>query len=117
MANTKQHSFKIDCNKLKMLIQCTGKSVAKVSRDMGYSDSAVATALRSCRMSYDMSMRLDKLFKIKRNSYELLSTVDDIEVDTTEIIEHKDNYEELYNKLYQLIYAAVYEAVKKALAE
>lgn len=124
MATEKQRrntarGFKADTVKLASLLKRTGKSTAACSREMGFSDGAVNTALRSGNMSYGMADRLAKFYRIYKEDYEYVEEVKE-ETVPEEPKTSKIEFviaEETEQKLKEIIYSAIYEAMKKALSE
>lgn len=116
-------AFNIDSNKLLLIINYSGGTKAKVSRAMGYCDSALSYALRKGTMTVDMADRLEEVLKIKRSDYEIIDSSydksNDIKSDV-EPVTSNVNFElseEMENKFYKIIYSAVYAAVKQVWSE
>lgn len=107
-------SFEIDRDKLNLVLEATikahptCKSIAKISRSMGYSDGAVSSAISYGKMTYKMADNLDKPFGIKKESYMSESEI----VEQAELQKSADN---IIDKLYDIIYRAAFNAFSDAL--
>ena len=102
----------IDGDKLRNLLRGTGKSLSRISRELGHADGTVGMCIKRNSISVADSLLIERKYKIRRDEYERAEPVKETaeQIKTTELFT-----EEIKKDLYQIIYGAVYEAMKKAL--
>lgn len=111
MSRYKGKMVAIDGEKLNELIEATGKSIAKISRELGHSDGVLRMAIKRGTLAVSDVVLLENKFKIRKNLYVITS---DEEVEA-EVNNDTIFTEDVLNSLYKVIYSAVYSAFKKAL--
>ena len=113
MSRYKGKMIAIDGEKLNELIEATGKSIAKISRELGHSDGVLRMAIKRGTLAVSDVVLLENKFKIRKNLYVITS---DEEVEA-EVNNDTIFTEDVLNSLHKVIYSAVYSAFKKALEE
>lgn len=113
MSRYKGKMVAIDGEKLNELIEETGKSISKISRELGHSDGVLRMAIKRGTLAVSDAVLLESKFKIKKNLY-VLAQEDEEE---TEVRTDTIFTEDVLNSLHKVIYSAVYSAFKKALEE
>lgn len=113
MSRYKGKMVTIDGQKLNELIEETGKSISKISRELGHSDGVLRMAIKRGTLAVSDVVLLESKFKIKRNLYVISQDKEpEAEVNTDTVFT-----DDALNSLYKIIYSAVYNAFKKALEE
>lgn len=114
MSHYKGKMVAIDGEKLNELIEATGKSIAKISRELGHSDGVLRMAIKRGTLAVSDVVLLENKFKIRKNLYVITS---DEEVEPEVNNDNTIFTEDVLNSLHKVIYSAVYSAFKKALEE
>lgn len=105
----------IDGKKLKALLRDQNVALTAASRELGYSDSYLNSAVSRCLIRRSVTDLLDSYYGIKLDSYIRKEPV--AEEANSEKQQSVEIPEEFWTQLHHCIYSAVYEAVKKAWSE
>ena len=123
----------VDGIRLRALLDATGVSLAQISRDMGYGNTALNNKVKRGYLMAVDAKYLEIVYGITPKQYEIVSPDQKSEDETPEISHEgrltqteiqvaiekaiKEHEPINYERLYKVIYSATYEAVKKAWAE